>query len=165
VHGSSDPVGLDLLPVHAAIRSGRLLPAAGPERVEDPLALRTLMLHLRRVFGSGVVFYLQSWCISMRGPLYSAMFTPLCTVLTTALSAIVLHEELHIGSLLGAVAVVAGLYVVLWGKAEDARKGRAPGQSKDSTDRAARSDAQFDMEDTTLAAPLLADAARAQAPS
>ncbi|CAN6204512.1 unnamed protein product [Urochloa humidicola] len=117
------------------------------------------------VFGSGVVFYLQSWCISMRGPLYSAMFTPLCTVLTTALSAIVLHEELHIGSLLGAVAVVAGLYVVLWGKAEDARKGRAPGQSKDSTDRAARSDAQFDMEDTTLAAPLLADAARAQAPS
>nr|CAB3453431.1 unnamed protein product [Digitaria exilis] len=49
------------------------------------------------VFGSGVVFYLQSWCISVRGPLYSAMFTPLCTVITTALFAIVLHEELHIG--------------------------------------------------------------------
>ena len=49
------------------------------------------------MFGSGVVFYLQSWCISARGPLYSAMFTPLCTVLTTALSAVILHEELHIG--------------------------------------------------------------------
>jgi hypothetical protein len=49
------------------------------------------------VLGSGVVFYLQSWCISVRGPLYSAMFTPLCTVLTTALSAAILHEELHIG--------------------------------------------------------------------
>ena len=49
------------------------------------------------MFGSGVVFYLQSWCISVRGPLYSAMFTPLCTVLTTALSAVVLREELHIG--------------------------------------------------------------------
>ncbi|CAL5064299.1 unnamed protein product [Urochloa decumbens] len=116
------------------------------------------------VFGSGVVFYLQSWCISVRGPLYSAMFTPLCTVVTTALSAIVLHEELHIGSLLGAVAVVAGLYVVLWGKAEDARKGRDLDQSKDSTNRATRSDAQLDIEDT-LAAPLLADAARAPAPS
>ncbi|CAL5088263.1 unnamed protein product [Urochloa decumbens] len=116
------------------------------------------MLLLRRVFGSGVVLYLQSWCISVRGPLYSAMFTPLCTVLTTALSAIVMHEELHIGSLLGAAAVVAG-------KAEDSRKGRAPDhQSKDSTDRGARSDAQLDIEDT-LAAPLLADAARAQAPS
>ncbi|RLN32848.1 WAT1-related protein [Panicum miliaceum] len=49
------------------------------------------------VFGSGVVFYLQSWCISARGPLYSAMFIPLCTVLTTALSAVILREELHIG--------------------------------------------------------------------
>ncbi|TKW33235.1 hypothetical protein SEVIR_2G219900v4 [Setaria viridis] len=116
------------------------------------------------VFGSGVVFYLQSWCISVRGPLYSAMFTPLCTVVTTALSAVVLHEELHIGSLVGAVAVVAGLYVVLWGKAEDARKGRGPDQSKDSTDGTARSDAQLDVEHT-LAAPLLAGAARSQAPS
>jgi hypothetical protein len=60
-------------------------------------------------------------------------------------------------SLLGAVAVVAGLYVVLWDKAEDARKqGRAP---EDSTDRAARSDAQLDVEHT-LAAHLLAGAAR-----
>nr|CAB3453433.1 unnamed protein product [Digitaria exilis] len=102
------------------------------------------------VFGSGVTLYLQSWCISVRGPLYTAMFTPLCTVVTSALSAIVLHEELHIGrhgSLLGAVAVVAGLYVVLWGKAEDARKGR-----------------ELDVENT-LAAPLMAEAAPAQAPS
>ena len=30
VHGSSVPVGLDLLPVHPAIRRGRFLPAAGP---------------------------------------------------------------------------------------------------------------------------------------
>jgi hypothetical protein len=51
---------------------------------------------MQGVFGSGV-FYLQSWCISVRGPLYSAMFTPLCTVVTTSLSAAILHEELHIG--------------------------------------------------------------------
>ena len=47
---------------------------------------------MQGVFGSGVVFYLQSWCISVRAPLYSAMFTPLCTVVTTALSAAILHE-------------------------------------------------------------------------
>jgi hypothetical protein len=45
------------------------------------------------VFGSGVNFYLQSWCISVRGPLYSAMSMPLCTLLAT----IVLREELHVG--------------------------------------------------------------------
>ncbi|KAF8657755.1 hypothetical protein HU200_059915 [Digitaria exilis] len=129
-------------------------------------SLFELSVHLRRgVFGSGVVFYLQSWCISVRGPLYSAMFTPLCTVITTALSAIVLHEELHIGSLLGAVAIVAGLYVVLWGKAEDATKGTEPtDQRKDRSDRAARSAAQLDVENT-LAAPLMAGAATAQASS
>ena len=44
-----------------------------------------------------MTFYLQSWCISVRGPLYSAMFNPLCTVITTVFAAIVLREELHVG--------------------------------------------------------------------
>lgn len=52
---------------------------------------------MQGVFGSGVCFYLQSWCISVRGPLYSAMFTPVCTVVTTIVAAAVLQEELHIG--------------------------------------------------------------------
>jgi drug/metabolite transporter (DMT)-like permease len=52
---------------------------------------------LQGVFGSGVTFYLQSWCISVRGPLYSAMFNPLCTVITTVFAAAVLREELHVG--------------------------------------------------------------------
>ncbi|KAL6655549.1 hypothetical protein ACP70R_006375 [Stipagrostis hirtigluma subsp. patula] len=117
------------------------------------------------VFGSGVNFYLQSWCISARGPLYSAMFTPLCTVVTTALAAVVLREELHVGSLLGAVAIVAGLYVVLWGKAEDAKRGRpAPSMSKDPTMAAAAgSGRRLDVENT-LAAPLLADSSSPRAP-
>nr|CAB3457104.1 unnamed protein product [Digitaria exilis] len=49
------------------------------------------------VTGSGVNFSLQSWCISVRGPLYTAMFMPLGTVITTVLAAIFLREELHIG--------------------------------------------------------------------
>ncbi|XP_078150346.1 WAT1-related protein At4g30420-like [Carex rostrata] len=73
-------------------------------------------------FGSAVTFYLQSWCISVRGPLYSAMFSPLSTIITTALSSIILHEELHIGSFVGATAIIGGLYVVLWGKAEDLKR-------------------------------------------
>ncbi|KAJ4785836.1 WAT1-related protein [Rhynchospora pubera] len=83
--------------------------------------------------GSAVTFYLQSWCISVRGPLYSAMFNPLSTVITTVLSSILLHEELHIGSLFGAIAIIGGLYVVLWGKAEDLKNKEEQG-SEDSTD-------------------------------
>ncbi|WOL08607.1 MtN21 [Canna indica] len=70
-------------------------------------------------FGSGASYYLQSWSVAVKGPLYSAMFNPLCTVITTILSSLLLHEELHLGSLVGAGAVISGLYVVLWGKAKD----------------------------------------------
>ncbi|URE17319.1 EamA-like transporter family [Musa troglodytarum] len=58
-------------------------------------------------------------CFAVKGPLYSAMFNPLGTVITTISACLVLHEQLHIGSLVAAVAVVGGLYVVLWGKAKD----------------------------------------------
>ncbi|CAL5081545.1 unnamed protein product [Urochloa decumbens] len=83
------------------------------------------------VFASGVCFFLQSWCISARGALYSAMFNPLSTVITTAVAAIFLYEVLHVGSLLGAAAIIAGLYIVLWGKAVDLKRGRVPDPSKD----------------------------------
>ncbi|KAL5201585.1 hypothetical protein ABZP36_035939 [Zizania latifolia] len=107
-------------------------------------------------FGSGVTFYLQSWCISVRGPLYSAMFNPLSTVITTAVAAAVLHEELHIGSLFGAMAVVAGLYIVLWGKGGDggskSTRGSAPEHAHDVEKTAARSDSQLDA---AITEPLL----------
>ncbi|CAN6204514.1 unnamed protein product [Urochloa humidicola] len=109
------------------------------------------------VFGSGVTFYLQSWCISVRGPLYSAMFNPLCTVLTTVFAAAVLREELHVGSLFGAVAVIAGLYVVLWGKAGDGggKRGRETEERADDLEKTmSRSDSMLDA-GNGIAEPLL----------
>ncbi|XP_020597021.1 WAT1-related protein At4g30420-like [Phalaenopsis equestris] len=70
-----------------------------------------------------VSYFVQSWCIAIRGPLFSAMFSPLCTVITTISASFLLHEELYIGSLVGAAAIIAGLYAVLWGKAEDINGG------------------------------------------
>ncbi|XP_057744087.1 WAT1-related protein At4g30420-like isoform X2 [Arachis stenosperma] len=49
------------------------------------------------VMGSAVSFFVQAWCISRRGPLFSAMFTPLYTVITTIFAAIMLHETLYTG--------------------------------------------------------------------
>ncbi|KAH7545675.1 hypothetical protein FEM48_Zijuj01G0118800 [Ziziphus jujuba var. spinosa] len=68
---------------------------------------------------TAVTFYVQAWCISKRGPLFCAMFNPLCTVITTIIAACFLHENLYVESLVGAFAVIVGLYVVLWGKAKD----------------------------------------------
>ncbi|XVE63448.1 hypothetical protein DITRI_Ditri07aG0021500 [Diplodiscus trichospermus] len=69
--------------------------------------------------GLAVAFFVQAWCISQRGPLFSAMFNPLCTVIVTIFAAIFQHEETYTGSMLGAFAVIIGLYIVLWGKAKD----------------------------------------------
>ncbi|MFQ6648141.1 hypothetical protein Gotur_021583 [Gossypium turneri] len=70
-------------------------------------------------FALAVSFFVQAWCISRRGPLFSSMFNPLCTVIVTAFAAIFQHEETYTGSLVGAFAVIVGLYIVLWGKAKD----------------------------------------------
>ncbi|XP_057415204.1 WAT1-related protein At4g28040-like [Lotus japonicus] len=69
--------------------------------------------------GIAVSFFIQSWCISIRGPLYCAMFSPLATVITALITATFLQEELYVGSLVGAVGVITGLYIVLWGKAKE----------------------------------------------
>ncbi|XP_058745211.1 WAT1-related protein At4g30420-like isoform X2 [Vicia villosa] len=79
----------------------------------------SIWLILQGIMGSGVTFYLQAWCISRRGPFFSAMFSPLLTLIVTILATLWLHEEIYIGSLIGAIGVIIGLYVVLWGKAED----------------------------------------------
>ncbi|XP_052183291.1 WAT1-related protein At4g30420-like [Diospyros lotus] len=71
------------------------------------------------IVGSGVSFFIQAWCISRRGPLFSAMFHPLSTVIVYASAAFFLHEKIYIGSLIGAAGVIGGLYIVLWGKAKD----------------------------------------------
>ncbi|XP_057967106.1 WAT1-related protein At4g30420-like isoform X2 [Malania oleifera] len=71
------------------------------------------------IIGSGVCFFVQAWCVSKRGPVYPAMFSPLCTVIVTTIASIFLHEEIYTGGVAGSFAVIIGLYVVLWGKARD----------------------------------------------
>ncbi|KAL3629593.1 hypothetical protein CASFOL_026815 [Castilleja foliolosa] len=68
---------------------------------------------------SAFTYFAQAWCISKRGPLFSAMFNPLLTLIITLLACLFLHEVLYTGSLIGGLAVIIGLYIVLWGKAKD----------------------------------------------
>ncbi|KAI3984439.1 hypothetical protein MKX01_022703 [Papaver californicum] len=87
------------------------------------------------VIGSAFSFFVQAWCVSLRGPLFSAMFNPLCTVIVTIMACLFLHEELYTGSLAGAIAVVAGLYIVLWGKAKDFKKNETTNGSTNNADK------------------------------
>ncbi|KAA8536713.1 hypothetical protein F0562_029191 [Nyssa sinensis] len=65
---------------------------------------------------SALAFCLISWCIQRKGPLYVSVFSPLLLVIVTILSWTLLQEKLYIGTVVGSVLIVLGLYAVLWGK-------------------------------------------------
>ncbi|KAI3795649.1 hypothetical protein L1987_38305 [Smallanthus sonchifolius] len=68
---------------------------------------------------SGIAYYLQGVVNRVRGPVFVTAFSPLCMIITAVLGAIVLSEQVHLGSLLGAIIIVMGLYSVVWGKSKD----------------------------------------------
>ncbi|XP_042489385.1 WAT1-related protein At1g43650-like [Macadamia integrifolia] len=71
------------------------------------------------VINSALVYYLQTWCITEKGPVFAAMFCPLAMVIVGIFSAVFFAEQLYLGSLIGAIITVVGLYIVLWGKSRD----------------------------------------------
>ncbi|XP_050209259.1 WAT1-related protein At1g68170-like isoform X1 [Mercurialis annua] len=68
---------------------------------------------------SGVVVIVIAWCVQVRDPVFVANFNPLSLLLTALVESTFLHKNLHIGTILGAGLIVFGLYMVLWGKANE----------------------------------------------
>ncbi|CAL5414518.1 unnamed protein product [Camellia sinensis] len=68
---------------------------------------------------SGIAYYVQGVVNKVRGPVFVTAFSPLCMIITAILGAIVLAEKIHLGSLIGAIIIVFGLYSVVWGKSKD----------------------------------------------
>ncbi|KNA23618.1 hypothetical protein SOVF_023340 [Spinacia oleracea] len=86
---------------------------------------------------SGIAYYVQGVVNKERGPVFVTVFSPLCMIITAALGSIILHEILHLGSIIGALVIVIGLYTVVWGKSKDVsnsqQKGKALPIVNDST--------------------------------
>ncbi|KAL2345600.1 hypothetical protein Fmac_006885 [Flemingia macrophylla] len=75
------------------------------------------------VMCTGLAYCLMSWTIERKGPLYVAVFTPLQLVLTAILSWALLREKIYVGTAIGSLLIVLGLYSVLWGKSEEKKDG------------------------------------------
>ncbi|XP_011090502.2 WAT1-related protein At5g64700 [Sesamum indicum] len=75
---------------------------------------------------TGGTFYLQAWVIEKKGPVFLAMTTPLVMLFTIIISAFVLGEIISLGSVLGALLLVGGLYFVLWGKTKEEESCQPP---------------------------------------
>ncbi|XP_027364488.1 WAT1-related protein At1g09380-like [Abrus precatorius] len=65
---------------------------------------------------TGLAYVLLAWAIERKGPLYVSVFSPLLLVIIAVLSWALLHEQLYVGTAIGSLLIVLGLYFVLWGK-------------------------------------------------
>ncbi|MBA0760281.1 hypothetical protein Gotri_023035 [Gossypium trilobum] len=83
--------------------------------------IRLLTVAYSGILASGLVFSVVSWCVRMKGPLYVSVFSPLMVVLVALAGSLFLEEKLYLGSIIGAVLIVMGLYVVLWGKGKETK--------------------------------------------
>ncbi|KAF8649686.1 hypothetical protein HU200_064227 [Digitaria exilis] len=83
------------------------------------LGVRLLSVVYAGVMASGVMLVVMSWCVKKRGPLFVSVFNPLMLLVVAVLGSLLLGEKLHLGTALGAVFIVMGLYSVLWGKARE----------------------------------------------
>ncbi|XP_034601351.2 protein WALLS ARE THIN 1 [Setaria viridis] len=68
---------------------------------------------------SGVAFAVQTWCIDRSGPVFVAVYQPVQTLLVAVMASLILGERFYLGGIIGAVLIIAGLYLVLWGKSEE----------------------------------------------
>ncbi|KAG8368734.1 hypothetical protein BUALT_Bualt15G0076800 [Buddleja alternifolia] len=84
--------------------------------------IRLLTVFVAGTLGSGLMFTLIAWCVRMRGPLFVSVFNPLLLVVVGVSGILFLEEKLFLGMVFGAILIVCGLYVVLWGKSKELKK-------------------------------------------
>ncbi|XP_047168512.1 WAT1-related protein At1g25270-like isoform X1 [Vigna umbellata] len=84
--------------------------------------IRLLASAYSGIVASGIMVVVIAWCVRMRGPLYASVFNPLLLVLVAVAGSLMLDEKLYVGSVMGAVLIVMGLYMVLWGKSKEMKR-------------------------------------------
>uniref|UniRef100_A0A2P2K9Z5 WAT1-related protein n=2 Tax=Rhizophora mucronata TaxID=61149 RepID=A0A2P2K9Z5_RHIMU len=78
------------------------------------------------VFGNLVTFVVMAWCIVKKGPVFVATFKPLGIAIAALLGVFFLGDTLHVGSILGAIVIVAGFYGVIWAQSKEEEKDELP---------------------------------------
>ncbi|TMW97840.1 hypothetical protein EJD97_004914 [Solanum chilense] len=81
--------------------------------------IRAISVLYNGIISSALAFYLITWCIKRKGPLYVSVFLPLLLVISAFLSWTLLGEKLYVGTIMGSMLTVIGLYGFLWGKKKE----------------------------------------------
>ncbi|XP_047324298.1 WAT1-related protein At2g39510-like [Impatiens glandulifera] len=73
------------------------------------------------VICSGVNYYISLQVMKEKGPVFVTSFNPLSMVLVTIMGSFFLSEQINLGRVVGSLVIVAGLYMVMWGKSKEKR--------------------------------------------
>uniref|UniRef100_A0A7N2MTS0 EamA domain-containing protein n=1 Tax=Quercus lobata TaxID=97700 RepID=A0A7N2MTS0_QUELO len=84
---------------------------------EKGLVLVTILLG--GIVVTGLSYYVMTWSIKKKGPVFTSAFDPLLVVFSFFLQTFVLGNSAYLGSIVGAVLVILGLYLILWAKNND----------------------------------------------
>ncbi|KAL8222713.1 hypothetical protein R6Q57_020112 [Mikania cordata] len=66
--------------------------------------------------------FLVMAAVHLQGPLFVSIFNPLVLIFVAMAGFLGLQENLYVGSLLGSVIIITGLYFVLWGKSKESKR-------------------------------------------
>ncbi|KAK7814685.1 wat1-related protein [Quercus suber] len=80
------------------------------------------------VVASGFSIYVHGQVMKEKGPVFVTAFNPLSTVLVAIIGSFFLYEAMYLGSVIGAIVIVAGIYMVLWGKSQDQLGSKSSGE-------------------------------------
>ncbi|KAI9121848.1 hypothetical protein K1719_007238 [Acacia pycnantha] len=84
--------------------------------------IRLLTVAYAGLVPAGVNVVIIAWCVHKRGPLFVTVFNPLLLLFLALVGSFFMAEMLHLGSIIGGVLIVCGLYMVLWGKGKEMKK-------------------------------------------
>ncbi|KAI3738401.1 hypothetical protein L2E82_28431 [Cichorium intybus] len=75
---------------------------------------------------SGLAYYIQGLIMKDRGPVFVTAFSPLSMIIVAIMGSIILAEQTYLGRVIGAIVIVVGLYLVVWGKSKDTKLSTLP---------------------------------------
>ncbi|XP_076903584.1 WAT1-related protein At2g39510-like [Bidens hawaiensis] len=68
---------------------------------------------------SGASYYVSGLIMKVKGPFFVTAFNPFGMVIVVVVSSFTLGEQMNVGRITGALIVVVGLYLIIWGKNDD----------------------------------------------
>ncbi|KAJ3676865.1 hypothetical protein LUZ60_002589 [Juncus effusus] len=74
------------------------------------------------IIATGIFYLAQNWCTHKKGSVFTSSFSPLLVVYSFLSDTFILRSETRLGSVIGAILVIGGLYLLLWAKTRDKKE-------------------------------------------